>query len=74
MNPGGIGFSTATELPIGALVEVAFTQYQLTLAGAIRNRTGNLYGVEFSATNAEENERLERFRQILSSKLGPLGA
>lgn len=74
MNPGGIGFSTDADLPVGAQVEVAFTQYQLTLTGVIRNRAGNVYGVEFAATTAEENEHLERFRQILNSKLGPLGA
>ncbi len=74
MNPGGIGFSADASFAIGARVEIEFAQYELTLTGVIRDRTGNAYGVEFSTANAEEEEQLARFRQILSSKLGPLDA
>jgi len=74
MNPGGIDFFADTDLAIGDKVEIELTDYQLTLRGMIRDRTGNRYGVEFLATSAEENEQLELFRQILSSKLGCLDA
>ena len=74
MNPGGIGFFANTDLAIGDKVEIELTDYQLTLRGVIRDRTGNRYGVEFMATSAEENEQLGLFRQILSSKLGCLSA
>ena len=74
MNPGGIGFFADTELAIGDEVEIELMDYQLTLRGEIRDRADNQYGVEFLATNAEENEQLGLFRQILSSKLGCLEA
>ena len=74
MNPGGIGFFADTDLAIGDEVEIALTDYQLTLRGVIRDCTGNRYGVEFLATSEEENEQLRLFRQILSSKLGCLEA
>jgi len=74
MNPGGIGFSADTDLAIGDEVEIALTDYQLTLRGVIRDRRGDRYGVEFLATSAEENEQLGLFRHILSSKLGCLDA
>jgi PilZ domain len=74
MNPGGIGFFADSDLAIGGEVEIELTDYQLTLRGVIRDRTGDRYGVEFLATNAEENEQLELYRRILSSKLGCLDA
>jgi len=75
MNPGGIGFfADNTDLAIGDEVEIELTDYQLTLRGVIRNRTGSQYGVEFLATSAEESEQLGLFRQNLSSKLGCLDA
>lgn len=74
MNPGGIGFFADSDLAIGDEVEIELTDYQLTLRGVVRDRTGNRYGVEFLATNAEESEQLGLFRQILSSKLGCLDA
>ena len=72
MNPGGIGFFADTDLAIGDEVEIELTDYQLTLRGVVRDRMDNRYGVEFLATNTEENEQLELFRQTLSSKLGCL--
>jgi len=74
MNPGGIGFFADTDLAIGDEVEIALTDYQLTLRGVIRDRAGDRYGVEFLSTGAEEDERLGLFRQILSRKLGCLEA
>jgi len=70
MNPGGISFSANCDLAIGEEVEVAFMEYQLSLRGVIRNRAGDQYGVEFLAANAEQNQQLGRFRQILSDRLG----
>jgi len=74
MNPGGISFSAEIDLAIGDEVEIALTDHQLKLRGAIRDRAGNQYGVEFLATTAEDNEQLTLFRQILTSKLGCLDA
>jgi hypothetical protein len=74
MNPGGIGFFADIELAIGDEVKIELTDYQLTLRGVIRDHTDGEYGVEFLATNAEENEKLGLFRQVLSSKLGCLEA
>jgi len=74
MNPGGIGFFADTNLAIGDEVEIELTDYQLTLRGVVRDRTGNQYGVEFLATSAEESEQLRLFRQVLSSNLGCLDA
>ena len=75
MNPGGISFfASNTDLAIGHEVEIELTDYQLTLRGVIRDRTGNQYGAEFLATSAEETGQLGHFRQILSSKLGGLDA
>ncbi len=74
MNPGGIGFFADTDLAVGDEVGIALTDYQLTLRGVIRDRTGNRYGVEFLAASAEENKQLELFRQMLSSKSGCLDA
>lgn len=73
LNPGGICFVADTDLGIGDEVEIALTDYQLSLRGVIRDRAGRQYGVEFLATSPEENDQLELFRQILTSKLGSLG-
>ena len=74
MNPGGISFSADIDLTIGDEVEVALTDHQVKLRGAIRDRAGNQYGVEFLASSVEESEQLARFRQLLTSKLGSLDA
>jgi len=74
MNPGGISFSAEIDLAVGDEVEIALTDHQLKLRGAIRDRASNQYGVEFLATTAEDNEQLTLFRQILTSKLGCLDA
>jgi hypothetical protein len=74
LNPGGIAFSADTDLAIGDEAEITLTDYHLTLRGVVRDRAGDLYGVEFLATSAEETEQLGLFRQILSSKIGRLDA
>ena len=78
VNAGGLAFSADLELAIGDEVEIALTEYQLTLRGMVRNCTGDQggdqYGVKFLATSAEEAAQLGLFRQILSSKVGRLDA
>jgi len=72
MNPGGISFFADRDLAIGDEVEIALEDYQLRMRGVIRDRAGNQYGVEFLATSVQEREQLERFRQMLTSRLGCL--
>jgi hypothetical protein len=70
MNDGGIAVYADTELSIGDQTEIEFTPPHfypaVTLRGVIRNRAGNLYGVEFLATRAAEKEQLGLFRKILA--------
>jgi hypothetical protein len=78
MNDGGLAVNADTELTIGDEADIDFTpphfDRALTLRGVVRNHTGNLYGVEFLATSAEEREQLARFRQILQTKVGCIDA
>jgi hypothetical protein len=70
MNNGGTAVYVDTELSIGSEAEIAFTPPHfyppVTLRGVIRNREGDLYGVEFLAKSAADNEELALFRQILA--------
>jgi len=70
MNDGGTAVYADTELSIGSEAEIAFTPPHfyppVTLRGVIRNRAGDLYGVEFLAKSAAEKEQLGLFRQILA--------
>ena len=70
MNDGGLAVYADTELSIGDQAEIEFTPPHfdpaVTLRGVIRNRAGNLYGVEFLATRAVEKEQLGLFRKILA--------
>ena len=58
------------ELTIGDEAEIRFVPPHfypfVTLRGMIRNRKGDLYGVEFQATSAAEKEQLALFRRILA--------
>ena len=70
MNNGGTAVYTNTELSIGSEAEIAFTPPHfyppVTLRGVIRNRAGDLYGVEFLAKSAAEKKQLALFRQVLA--------
>jgi hypothetical protein len=70
MNGGGIAVYADTELNIGDQAEIEFTPPHfypaVTLRGVVRNRAGSLYGVEFLAKSATDNEQLSLFRQILA--------
>jgi hypothetical protein len=70
MNGGGIAVYADRELSIGDQAEIEFTPPHfytaLTLRGVVRNRACNLYGVEFLARSAAENEQLGLFRRILA--------
>jgi len=70
MNDGGIAVYADTGLSIGALAEIEFSPPHfyppVTLRGVVRNRAGDLYGVEFLAKSATDKEQLSLFRQILA--------
>ncbi len=58
-----------TELAIGDEAEIKFTPPHfypfVRLKGVVRNRTGDLYGVEFLSRSATETRQLDLFRHIL---------
>jgi len=69
MNDGGLAVRADRELAIGDEAEIKFTPPHfypfVRLRGVIRNRTGDLYGVEFLAKSATESRQLGLFRHIL---------
>jgi PilZ domain len=69
MNDGGITVRADRELAIGDEAEIKFTPPHfypfVRLRGVIRNRVGDLYGVEFLAKSATDNRQLGLFRHIL---------
>ena len=69
INNGGFAVRANTELTIGDEAEVRFTPPHfypfVRLRGVIRNRSGDLYGVEFLATSATDTRQLGLFRHIL---------
>jgi PilZ domain len=74
VNAGGLAFFADADLEIGDEVEIALTDYGLTLRGVVRNRANTQYGVKFLATSPDEAEQLGLFRKNLSSKMGRLDA
>jgi hypothetical protein len=69
MNDGGLAVYADTELPIGEEAEIEFTDYHLTVRGAVRNRAGDLYGMEFLAASNTERTQLSLLRKILHIKV-----
>jgi len=72
VNAGGLAFLGDADLEIGDEVEIAFTDFGLTLRGVICNYASSQYGVKFLATSPDEAEQLGLFRQNLRSKMGRL--
>ncbi len=74
LNEGGMCVFAGLELNVGDQVEVEFTapyvSDPLRVWGAVRNRYGYYYGIEFLVENASEREQVERFRAILHSATG----
>jgi|SRR6516225_5214615 hypothetical protein len=70
INDGGLAVHAHTELTIGEEAEIRFMPPHfypfVRLRGVIRNREGDLYGVEFQATSTVEKEQLALFRRILA--------
>jgi hypothetical protein len=58
ISGGGLAVSADIELPVGAQVGVEFTppysDQSMTFRCFVRNRDGNLYGVEFITENDED--------------------
>jgi len=74
MSDGGLEVCADTELRIGDKANFEFKPPhfdRLTLRGVIRHHKGNFYGVEFLATSSREREKLDRFRQVLRTTVGP---
>jgi hypothetical protein len=74
INNGGLAVRTDRELRLGDEAEIRFTPPHfypfVRLRGIVRNRDGDLYGVEFQATTAAEEKQLALFRQILARWTG----
>ena len=70
MNDGGVAIYADTELSIGTLAEIEFSPPHfyppVTLRAVVRNRAGDLYGVEFLAKTATDKEQLGLYRRILA--------
>jgi hypothetical protein len=69
INDGGLAVRADRELTIGDEAEIRFTPPHfypfVRLRGVIRNRAGDLYGVEFLAASAADTRQLGLFRHIL---------
>lgn len=69
INDGGLAVRANRELTIGDEAELRFTPPHfypfVRLRGVIRNRAGDLYGVEFLATSPTDTRQLGLFRHIL---------
>jgi hypothetical protein len=69
VNDGGLAIRADGELAIGDEAEMKFTPPHfypfVRLKGVVRNRAGDLYGVEFLATSPTEARQLAIFRHIL---------
>lgn len=70
MNDGGLAVRADRELTIGDEAEIKFMPPHfypfVRLRGVIRNRDGDLYGLEFLAASATETGQLDLFRHILA--------
>jgi len=71
MNDGGTAvFAAERELSIGDVAEIEFSPPHfyppVTLRGVVRNRAGDLYGVEFLAKSTTDKEQLGLYRKILA--------
>jgi hypothetical protein len=69
VNDGGLAIRAESELAIGDEAEMRFTPPHfypfVTLRGVVRNRAGNVYGVEFLASSPAQSRQLAIFRHIL---------
>lgn len=76
MNEGGIALNLDAPLQLGTPVQVEFTPpyagLTVRVRGEVRNAAGNLYGVEFLADNAAEQQEVGLFRRMLRAAAGRL--
>ncbi len=78
MNEGGIGIALDLDAPlqVGNQVQVEFTppyaELTVRVRGEVRNAAGNLYGVEFLADDAAEQQEVGLFRRMLRAAAGRL--
>jgi len=77
MNEGGIALDLDAPLQVGSQVQVEFTPpyagLPVRVRGAVRNVTGNCYGVEFLAADPGEQQEVGLFRQMLRAAAARLG-
>ena len=75
LNQGGIAVFVGTELRVGDEVEVEFTPpysgHPLRVTGAVRDRRGYYYGLEFIGRNDEEQRQVAELRAVLHSMAKP---
>ncbi len=77
MNEGGIGIYVEAPLQAGDLVEVEFTPpysgLTVRVRGTVRHTKDSLYGVEFLAQDAAEQQEVALFRRMLRAAGERLG-
>ncbi|MGA9209583.1 MAG: PilZ domain-containing protein [Terriglobales bacterium] len=77
MNEGGIGVYVEAPLQAGDQVQVEFTPpysgLTVSVRGTVRHAKDNLYGVEFLAQDAAEQQEVALFRRMLRSAAERLG-
>jgi hypothetical protein len=74
LNEGGMAVFAGTELEVGEKVEVEFTppyaDTPIKLKAAIRDRNDYYYGLEFIATNSEEQREIDLLRLLVQALTG----
>jgi len=77
MNEGGIGVYVEAPLQAGDLVQVEFAPpysgLPVSVRGTVRHVKDNLYGVEFLAQDAAEQQEVALFRRMLRAAAERLG-
>ncbi len=70
LSCGGMALYVPLDLELGEVVKVAFelpnSRMQFNVAGAVKNRTGFRYGVEFTKLSHDELREIARVTEILS--------
>lgn len=78
LSEGGISLFAAANLAVGSRVKVEFknphTHEPVRVRGTVRNRSVYLYGVEFLASELEDQRRLARLRAEIRRASGPASA
>ena len=75
LNEGGLALFAGVELKLDQRVEVEFTPpydgQPVRARGAVRDRNGYNYGIEFLLLNGEDKEQALQIRQVLQAMGSP---